>query len=430
MTEKPRPSFICPHLAAIPGDYHIWFTGYGMDCDWVCSACAKEYPNRPAEMIEVTDELFERFRNDFSHDGICGRPEFRQRESSLRFVEEDFAWSSLGNERWIDIQPNPMAEGEWFVLLDSGNFALANPRKGEFQIRYRLDALGFSIDDETGLCLSPRADFGAVYQASDRHAFVFDLATGKGTAQIDRGDYRPENSCFPIAFFVSGDRTLLVAATDWNRLDIIDPATGWVLTKRGPTSYKKGEVRPPHYLDYFHAQLSVSPDHHWIVDNGWFWHPWGIVQSWNLRDWLQKNVWESEDGPSLRALAGRSYWDGPLCWIGDSTVAIWGWVDDDLELIPAVRMFDVRDGRETNWFPGPECRRPGAWPPKKLAPSLFFDRYLFSVHEEHGTGVWDIVTGERLLQDPSLKPIGYHPLSKEFVTLLPDGVRLSRLAEG
>jgi len=87
----------------------------------------------------------------------------------------------------------------------------------------------------------------------------------------------------------------------------------------------------------------------------------------------------------------------------------------------------VRDGHEVGWCPGPECRPPRAWPPKKGPQSLFFDQHLFSVHEEHGTVVWDIESGERLLQDPLLKPVDYHPRSKEFVSFSPDGIRLSRL---
>lgn len=129
-------------------------------------------------------------------------------------------------------------------------------------------------------------------------------------------------------------------------------------------------------------------------------------------------------------LVGRAYyWDGPLCWIDDTVIAVWGWGDDDEWLLPAVVLYDVKLGRQLRWFAGPETRPPRAWPPKKLAPSLFYDQYLFSVHDEQGTGVWDIESGERLLQDLSLSPIQYHGRSKEFLSLSSDGVRLSRLVQ-
>ena len=428
MTNSDRPILICPHLAASPDEYHVWFTGHGTERHWVCAACAARFPELPAELIEVTDSLFEHCQSEACWSGICGRPEIRHRPSSFSFTHEECSPRFPYGDRWIDIQPDLKSSGQWFLLMASGDFAVTNPRRGEFEVLHRLSELGFEIDEEAVLRVSPKHDYAAIFAASGRHACVFEIQTGVITARIDRGEYRPENSHYPIAFFESNGRSLLVAATDWNRLDVIDPATGVLLTDRGPTSYRKGGQRPQHYLDYFHAQLLVSPDGNWIADNGWVWHPWGIVRSWNLCDWLERNPWESEDGPSLKTLAGRAYfWDGSLCWIDDSTIAIWGWGEDDEWLIPAVRFFDVSVGRELYWFPGPETRPPRAWPPKKLARSLFFDQYLFSVHEERGIAVWDASSGERLLQDPSLAPIQYHPHSKEFLSRTPNGLRLSRL---
>jgi hypothetical protein len=84
-------------------------------------------------------------------------------------------------------------------------------------------------------------------------------------------------------------------------------------------------------------------------------------------------------------------------------------------MIPAVRLFDVRHGQQEQWFYGPE---------RGL---LVFDQYLFSASEK-GMSVWDVETGERLLHDPTLNPISYHRLTKQFLSILPDGsFRLSRL---
>ena len=81
------------------------------------------------------------------------------------------------------------------------------------------------------------------------------------------------------------------------------------------------------------------------------------------------------------------------------------------------------------WFPGPETRRPRAWPPKKLAPSLFFDQHLFSVDDKRGTSVWDVTSGEQLHEDQTLKPIHYHPRSREFLSVVEREIRLSQLIE-
>jgi len=428
MTDDDRPIAACSHLATSPDEYHVWFTGHGMERHWVCPACAARFPEPPAELIDVTGELVESCLTGATWSGICGTPEIKSRPTSLRFNHAECSLRFPSGDRMIDIQPNLKSDGQWLIFLATGDLAVTNPRRGEFDVIHHVSDLGFEIDDETALCVSRNFDYCAIFGVSKRYACVIDLRTGAITARIDRLEYRPENSHFPLAFFQSEGGTLLVAATDWNRLDVMDPATGARLTDRGPTSYQRGEQRPEHYLDYFHAQISVSPGGNWIVDNGWFWAPWGSIRSWSMNDWIKENAWESEDGSSLKTLVGRAYyWDGPVCWIDDAMIAIWGWGEDDEWLIPAVRLFDVRTGREVSWFPGPETRPPRAWPPKKLPPSLFFDTYLFSVHDERGVAVWDVSSGERLLQDPSFAPVHYHPCSKEFLARTPDGIQLSRL---
>ena len=425
-----KPFLICSHLASGAKGYHVWFTGKGTDRNWVCPKCITQYPELPTELIEITDEAFEHCLSHAMWEGIRGVPEIKKRKSSLRFDHDQIVVSNLEIEDWIDVQPNLNSDAEWFVLLRGGVIAVTTPRVATFKTLHRIDSCGFEIDEETGFCVSPRADFGAIYQTSGQRGCVVDLKTGTLTARLDRGEYRPGNSHFPIAFFESDGRSLLVSATNWNRLDVLDPTAGAVLTARRSPAYRSGEQRPEHYLDYFHAQLVISPNGRWIADNGWVWAPCGLIRSWSLRSWLEQNPWESEDGPSLKTIASRAYyWDGPICWIDDSTIAVWGWGEDDEWLLSAVRLMDVRSGEQKSWFPGPETRKPRAWPPKKLAPFLFFDRYLFSVGDNQGTSVWDIASGEQLLEDQALKPIHYHPRSREFLSVTTNGIRLSRLIE-
>jgi hypothetical protein len=134
---------------------------------------------------------------------------------------------------------------------------------------------------------------------------------------------------------------------------------------------------------------------------------------------MEDNPWESEDGPSKRRLSYRGcFWDGPLCWIDERTVASWGYGNDDENLIPAALLFDVESGRRIRWFAGP-------------VGSFTFDRYLFSCSMESGTSVWDVATGERLLHDAAFCPTAYHPGTGQFLTVRPGGLfRLSRLLGG
>lgn len=260
-----------------------------------------------------------------------------------------------------------------------------------------------------------------VYHTTGPNAALINAQTGKTIRKLSRGDHYL-NTGFPIAFFVHEGSTFLIAASDWNRLDIYEPSTGRLLTERSPTSYVNDQ-RPPHYLDYCHGSLSVSPQHEFVVDDGWVWHPVGILRSWNLSAWLS-NVWESEDGPTVKELAQRDYfWNGPVCWIHNTTLAFWGWGRDDDWLVPAAVLVDARDGQMLQWFPGPDVRKSR----RHSDSSFFFDRHLFAVDDDGGTTVWDINTGECLLTDKDVKPWRYHPDSKEFLEITPTGFRLSTL---
>jgi hypothetical protein len=285
--------------------------------------------------------------------------------------------------------------------------------------------VGFALAYEEGngherpltLVLSPAGDLAAVAQTYGVQGRVFDLPTGRALAPLVRGDDCAHVSPFPLAFVDYDGRTLLIHGTDWNRLDISDPRAGTRLTVRpSPTSHRDPTYDDPHYIDYFHGRLAISPDYSWIADDGWVWHPMGEVVTWSLADWLARNVWESEDGPSRRDLCWGDYWDQPLCWLDDRTLAVWGRGGRDRSE-PEVRIFDVPAGTELHRFTGPYG-------------SLFFDRYLFSCSSRSGTAVWDVASGELLHQDPTCRPTHYHPGTGQFLALNPDGTFVtSQLAE-
>ncbi|MCB9855053.1 MAG: hypothetical protein H6818_05140 [Phycisphaerales bacterium] len=417
-----RPIAVCSHLK--PDDiYHIWFTGRGRDRYWVCEDCAPQYPTLTESLKEVPDAFLEEFG---SEEGICGRPEIRKRPTNLKFTHDRIELPVSGTERRVDFVPNMNTDGDWIALNTSGSIENVDARNGEVRV-VGYASPPFWIDENISLCVSPDLEYGAVYQTFGERAHVFHMHK-YDSMDLTRGTYCTKHSHFSIAFFRENGRPLLVAATDWNRLEVFDPASGDILTKRGPNMTLKNGKEPKHFFGQFRGQLTVSPDECRIVDNGWVWTPFGSAKVWNLRDWIHRNKWESDDGLSLKYLAWRRYhWNTPACWVGNERIAFWGWGADDDFLIPAILVFDASTGEQTHWFPGPEVRRED--PPSKAGHSMFFDKYLFCVHDDHGTGVWDIETGEHLHQEPSLKPIHYHPISKQFLSRTPDGIQLSRLVQ-
>lgn len=214
-------------------------------------------------------------------------------------------------------------------------------------------------------------------------------------------------------------RELAIHRTAWNRLDISDPATGELVTDRRPTSYKAGEERPPHYLDYFHGALHVSPSGFHVLDDGWVWHPLGIPTTWILSRWIAENPWESEDGPTKLDLCARDYyWDHGIVWLDDKRVAVGGIGDDDSAMVNGVRIFDItatgtpgapwrsdwRVGREIAAFPGPA--------------GLFFSNgtRLFS-SDVTGLSRWDPESGQRTGRIPAFQPTRHHRGTGELAQL-------------
>jgi hypothetical protein len=191
-------------------------------------------------------------------------------------------------------------------------------------------------------------------------------------------------------------------------LDVSDPATGELLTDRLLPHPEAGKPRPEHNLDYFHGTLLPSPGGTWIADNGWAWHPVGIVRTWSLTRWLNENVWESENGPTARNLCCQDNWDQPMCWIDDRTLAAWG-EDQSLENDRPENdrlvfgFFDVESGKRNRTLDVPVGR-------------TFADggRLFVSKFPLTGVKVWNTASGDVLLEDSRVPAFKYHLGSKQF----------------
>jgi hypothetical protein len=137
---------------------------------------------------------------------------------------------------------------------------------------------------------SKRGEFAVVVNDYGRYGQVIDLRSGAVTFALDGGDYHPATVPFSFAFADMFGCVVAVHRTALNRLDVSDPSTGELLTQRSPTSYRSGEERPEHYLDYFHGALYLSPSGAHILDDGWVWHPVGVPTVWSLNRWMSQNV--------------------------------------------------------------------------------------------------------------------------------------------
>ena len=406
------PSRLCAHLLGSEGGAHVkLLTGHGLEVDLCCPACDPG-PDGGAgpELFTACEGCVARVEESW-YAAWRGTPELRERPEPIdRTVVEIPLTVAPVALAAVHAEPRSLwlllTSDDQIVRLDAGTGALTplaqvtlapepddNPRRPP---RRRLQA-------------SPEGRFAAVVNDYGQHGQVVDLRTGRATLTLDGGSYHADTVPFSVAFALDGERTLVVHRTDWNRLDISDAATGARLTERGPTSYTRDQQRPEHYLDYFHGELRVSPGGRWIADDGWVWHPVGVPVVWDLRRWVEGDVWESEDGPSRQQLCARDYhWDSPQCWVGDDLLAVAGIGEDDEAMLAGVRLFDAPTGTELAGFAGPT----GA---------LFADRGRLYAATPDGLDVWDPFTGERTGTVPGFVPTAHHPGAGELA-MPADGV--------
>jgi hypothetical protein len=266
------------------------------------------------------------------------------------------------------------------------------------------------------LHVSAAGDFVAIVNDYGRKGAVYRAGDQEPSIRLDNQGGHANTVPFSFAFVEHHGKSVVVHRTAWNRLDASDPSTGALLTDRGPTNFSEGEEMPDHYLDYFHGRLTVSPDGFRVLDDGWVWHPVGVVVVWSVGVWLDSNAWESEDGTTRSAIAARDYyWDHGMCWIGADRVAVAGIGEDDELMINGARIFSVnelvasgdryrgRHARELATFAGPAGR-------------FFSDaRRLFS-SESEGLSVWDVDDGIRIGRIDGFQPSHQHP-SGELVEI-------------
>jgi hypothetical protein len=258
--------------------------------------------------------------------------------------------------------------------------------------------------------------FAAVVNDYGKRGLLIDLQRGVVTRVLNGGDYCPDTVPFSLAFVNVNGQARCIHRTDWNRLDISDAATGELLSERGPTQYKEGEPSPPHYLDYFHGALHVSPNGTYILSDGWVWHPVGVPTIWHVENWCLSNVWESENGPSKLDICERDYfWGHAICWVDEKRLAIGGIGDDDEKMIDGARIFDVT-------LPGTAC--PALRSPLEIATiqgpaGLFFSdgMSLFSA-DPAGLSRWDIAANVRTGHIMDFNPTRHHRGTRELAQLI------------
>lgn len=226
---------LCAHLQACRQPWLScvrWYLGVGPEMEVLCAACADLRQTGTAVIAtRVCQPCFTHAIEDIADlVGMRGEPGVAERAAPFATTLVTTALPvELGPI--ADLAPVHDESGSiWLLLATSG------------ALRRRLHA-------------SSCGDFAAVANDYGRHGQVLDLRSGRVTMTLDGGDYHPETVPFSLAFFEARGRTVVIHRSDWNRLDLSDPASGELLTVRETPGFGEDRKQPPHYLDYFHGGL-------------------------------------------------------------------------------------------------------------------------------------------------------------------------------
>ena len=104
------------------------------------------------------------------------------------------------------------------------------------------------------------------------------LKGGELLREVNRSDYRAEDYEYPAAFFEAQGRTYLAhCPQEYNRLEFEDVETGEI-----PTDVPEREP-----TDIFHSRLEINPGNTYLLSKGWVWHPWDVVQAFDIEACLK-----------------------------------------------------------------------------------------------------------------------------------------------
>jgi hypothetical protein len=435
--EGPFGAGACAHLVPARRDptvkylkYYRWLTGDGVTTHLLCPEClAHREAGDDVAIVGICDGCLVLLTKEAgAPQGLRGRPGILRREAAMKSHVTEFE-VPRALRPVVDFAPVERCPSIWLVLGASGRLGRLDLSSGRWE---ELDEIHLLVEPDRERW---RHDIAAHLHVSATGAFVAVVndygmlgtvhRVGQSTTmELNGGDYHPETVPFSFAFVERDGRTVAIHRTAWNRLDASDAATGRLLTQREPTSYGHGEPMPEHYLDYFHGRLLVSPDGSRIADDGWVWHPMGAPLAWSVDAWLERNVWESEDGQTLVTLCQRAYyWDHGMCWLDSARIAVSGLGDDDVEIVDGARIFLAneptpesahrrwRDAREGMSFAGPRG-------------TFLTDGQLLFSSSADGLDVWDVSDGALVTHIDGFEPRRRHPSSGELVQVAASVLRV------
>ncbi len=344
--EEPSYALVCLTCRKLPSPQDV-------PLDTICMSC---FSTLEEEAYWESEET-----------GVWGLPTARQGEERIGFEKcftgqipfEPIAFS-VSLRGWIAVSAN----GRVINILTTGSIE-ALPSLTPHTIK--AFEKNSSSPQKFVLRISPDERYAAMGFGKD--AILWELETGRVLLNVERGKYHTDQTSYPMAFYQVDNNDVFIHANDWNMLAAYDLSKSHYLDLPSPTSDH-----------YFQGSLHLSPAAQKIAGAGWVWGPAGIIVTWDLGRWLDGEVREHPNHFCQR----HYYWEGPTLWLDDRRLAVWGFGNDDLNLVDALSIYDTQTHAIISILPGV--------PNGELS---YIDGVLFSTSKT-GCTAWDLSMKEKI----------------------------------
>ncbi|WP_444944991.1 hypothetical protein ACJJIK_10410 [Microbulbifer sp. ZKSA006] len=338
----------------------------------------------------------------------------------FKFEEQQLYTPQLEETRILASTNCPEDSQSIFILTDKSELIRININTSESNIIANLLNLDLPLSAEFHLYCNDSARYFAVTwrqcrsyeQAAICKGTVIDAENGNNILTLSAGDYHTEQTPLPVCFLKHQNKTLLVHATDWNRLDITDLETGEIITQRDlDEDLEECDEDDDWVFKEWSGVLKPSPNQTRLATIGWIWHPVGVALSYDLKAWLNGSLWETDKSPNMRSYAIWDYfWDSPFFWIDEQKLCIWGAGDGESTDEPANKaaIFDAESEELLLSISGP-------------TDDIFFcDTYLFSgLHNKEqkpiGLTIWSLEDGALLCKKEGIFADLYIPEERALI---------------
>ncbi|MBD2767653.1 hypothetical protein IC235_07085 [Hymenobacter sp. BT664] len=174
----------------------------------------------------------------------------------------------------------------------------------------------------------------AITSADGQYAFLYQVLGTKGVLlrngepirEINRDEYLATGYEYPAAFAtVDGVTYLVHCPLEYCRIDFENVETGELVTNI--------PSRQP--MDRFHSRFEVSPEGGYLLSKGWLWHPWDMVELFDIRACLANPLLldESElSAPTNSELCSAGFISETQVLLGASTEEVMD--DEEPSVVP------------------------------------------------------------------------------------------------